>query len=575
MSNRGKGTISPTSQRGRGTTAPVKRRILDSTLRRHPSVSDLNKQWNVDRQSIDRARQQAVNRANADSLATQEQRRLIQLEEDRIRAERDTQLREEQVRQQQLLEQQLQRQHLIDQQARPADQQAMMTAQSFHDYMEQDRGLRAQETQSWVSQMREDRRQDDVYQRERLELATRQVEHQEAEAQYRLAIEIAGTIPPCNGDNEKSVREWLKEIDMTLSYTDQQILVACRSSRTPLRREIETFLGDKAARRHKTWPQLKAHVIGAFLDSEEEERKKIEVESMKQGAYESTAAYGRRFREAVEEAYPLDYGEERNGSEARMLWRYYLKGLRDNSLSEKITSQGGQKDFELAITKVATIQAKKERVKVAREGGWVKSTGSRLDEPMDINNLDINDTEDLNAVEEPEDLAATVRRLERKMLGVSSHLTKVTSAVEKMADNLAMYDQINLRARPYQNTANTTQLHSTVPHDGRFMPEPYRPSEYYVPQGQGHPREPPLTATPNTGFYGFTPDRPQRNPQGHGSKQVSFERTPEGAPVCGYCHKTGHLAKDCRSRRQGRSGGNTQGNPGRRQQQGRSSQGGR
>ena len=296
---------------------------------------------------------------------------------------------------------------------------------------------------------------------------------------------------------------------------------------------------------------------------------------MKQGAYESTAAYGRRFREAVEEAYPLDHEEERNGSEARMLWRYYLKGLRDNSLSEKITSQGGQKDFELAITKVAAIEAKKERVKVAREGGWVKSSGSRLEEPMDINNLDTHDMDDINAVEESEDLAATVRRLERKMLGVSSHLTKVTSAVEKMADSLSMYDQINLRARPFQDTPNTTLFHSTVPHDGRFMPEPYRPSDYYVPQGQGHPREPPLTATPNTGFYGFTPDRPQKNPQGHGPKQVSFQRTPEGAPICGYCHKTGHLAKDCRARRQGHSGSNTQGNPGRRQQQGRSSQGGR
>ena len=87
MSNRGKGTISPTSQRGRGTTAPVKRRILDATLRRHPSVSDLNKQWNVDRQSIDRARQQAVNRANVDSLVSQEQRRLLQQEEDRLRDE--------------------------------------------------------------------------------------------------------------------------------------------------------------------------------------------------------------------------------------------------------------------------------------------------------------------------------------------------------------------------------------------------------------------------------------------------------------------------------------------------------
>ena len=192
---------------------------------------------------------------------------------------------------------------------------------------------------------------------------------------------------------------------------------------------------------------------------------------------------------------------------------------------------------------------------------------------MDINNGDLHDVDELDALEEPETLAATVSRLERKMLGMSSHLTKVTSAVEKVADGLAMYDSVNLRGRPFQNAPNTTQYHSTMPDDGHFRPAPYRPSEYYVPEFQGNPREPPLTATPNTGFYGFTPNKHQRNPQA--SKQVSFDRTPEGAPICGYCQKTGHLAKDCRARKQVRSGNNTQGNPGRRQHQGRQNQGGR
>ena len=67
-----------------GNSSPVNRRILDSGLKRHTSVSDLNKQWYLDRQSVERTRRQTVHRVNADSQATQEQRKQLQLEEDRL-----------------------------------------------------------------------------------------------------------------------------------------------------------------------------------------------------------------------------------------------------------------------------------------------------------------------------------------------------------------------------------------------------------------------------------------------------------------------------------------------------------
>ena len=118
-----------------------------------------------------------------------------------------------------------------------------------------------EETNTWVGQMKADQKQNDKYHQERLELELRQIEQQEEEAEYRLAIDIAATIPPCNGDIEKAVSDWLLEIEMSRPHTDQTILVACRSSRTPLRREIETFLGDKNSCKQKTWAQLKANII--------------------------------------------------------------------------------------------------------------------------------------------------------------------------------------------------------------------------------------------------------------------------------------------------------------------------
>ena len=186
---------------------------------------------------------------------------------------------------------------------------------------------------------------------------------------------------------------------------------------------------------------------------------------------------------------------------------------------------------------------------------------------MDVNSLDVN------ALDEPVDLATNVTNLERKMMGMASHLTKVTSALETMADNLALSNSINLRGRPYQDRPNTTAHHSTLPHNSYYSPRQNSPADYYIQETFDSPCEPPLTATPNTGFYGFTPNRQRRGQPA--AKYVSFCRTPESAPICAYCHKIGPLAKDCGARRQGRSRNNTQGNPGRRQQQGRPTQGGR
>ena len=545
---------------------PAKRRSLESSLRRIPSLSNLNRHWNVDRQSAERARQQAAYRANLHDNQDGAQQQLLAEQQNQ-----DQQLRQQQAweaQQQVLLEEQRreqEEQHRLQQQQQQAN---MMTTQSFAEYMDQDRQLRAQETNTWVGQMRSDQKQNDKYHHERLDLELRQIERQEEEAEYRLAIDIAATIPPCNGDTEKAVRDWLKEVEMSRPYTDQTILVACRSSRTPLRREIETFLGDKLSRQQKTWAQLKAHIIESFLDPEEEERQRTEVESMTQGAYETTAAYGRRFREAAEIAYPTYQNAPRIDSENRMLWRYYIKGLRNAVTAEKITAQGGAQLFEEAIKQVAKLEAKKQRVTIARQGGWIKDNSERREEPMDVNNLEATSA-DTNV-----DLQANVRALERKMCGMSSHLTRVTSAVETMAAKLSLNDTPVTRG---PDTC-TDDRYGTRDDDMTRPPSPYfqrrqgydqrsrqqyQPRDCYVPASQYDSREPPLNATPNTGFYNFVPDQPRYNQSYNQGRQpkhrnVRFERTPEGAPVCAHCSKIGHLAKDCRSRKQNRMSSNNQ-----------------
>ena len=46
-----------------------------------------------------------------------------------------------------------------------------------------------------------------------------------------------------------------------------------------------------------------------------------------------------------------------------------------------------------------------------------------------------------------------------------------------------------------------------------YAQQDYQPRDYYIPRSQYHPREPPLIATPNTGFYNFVPDHQSRPPR--------------------------------------------------------------
>ena len=176
---------------------------------------------------------------------------------------------------------------------------------------------------------------------------------------------------------------------------------------------------------------------------------------------------------------------------------------------------------------------------------------------MDVNNMDTA-TSNSSA-----NLKANVRELERKICGMSSHLTRVKSAVETMAAQLSLDD----RHTPRRRTTSTDERYGRTDDELSRAPSPYRqrhdhytqprqqypPRGCYVPRDQYSPREPPLNATPNTGFYDFVPDQPPRQAR---ARNVRFDRTPEGAPVCAYFSKIGHLAKDCRSRKQHRMASN-------------------
>ena len=88
-------------------------------------------------------------------------------------------------------------------------------------------------------------------------------------------------------------------------------------------------------RANVSWDTLRAHIQRSFLNEHKEDRLKTEVHNCHQGAYENTASYGRRFKEAALLGYPVPATGD-NQDRRDTLCKAYLNGLRDVILADKI-----------------------------------------------------------------------------------------------------------------------------------------------------------------------------------------------------------------------------------------------
>ena len=94
-----------------------------------------------------------------------------------------------------------------------------------------------------------------------LETSTRQ----QVESQAKRA-------PACDGNSTKSVREWIREVEFTIPYSNRTVYIAARTAEGALRREIERYLEGEPNRNAVTWAQLLTHVQTAFLSAHEADR---------------------------------------------------------------------------------------------------------------------------------------------------------------------------------------------------------------------------------------------------------------------------------------------------------------
>ena len=309
-----------------------------------------------------------------------------------------------------------------------------MMAQDFQAYMKQERDLREEAE----ARQRNSRAEDKA--------------RSKAEAQIKR-------VSPCTGTTPQSVREWIQEIDLTIHYSDQTVYIASQTARDALRRELEFFLNGQPNRDNVTWAQLKLHLQQAFLSPHEADRLRHEVEKVKQGAFDTSAAYGRRFREAADLAYPEPLGG-RNEDQNRLLLRSYMKGLRDRHMVERLIREGRPTTFTQAMLLIQEYEADDYRLHLALD----EAVDGRQEEPMEVNAFHRpskapSAPAPQAASPSKDEMAKDLTDVKRQMVGLTQQFTKLMATLQSSPSHQAARprsSQSRQEDRSRQSTAGTT-----------------------------------------------------------------------------------------------------------------------
>lgn len=247
-------------------------------------------------------------------------------------------------------------------------------------------------------------------------------DHLETELRVRADIQVA-KVPRCDGANSNAVRQWFREIEMTMPYTEWTVYIAANTATGALRQELEHYLSLHHNREAAAWSEVREHLEKAFLSPHEKQKLRHELTNMKQGAYETCASFNRRFRAAADLAYPTtSRAGTRNEDQTEILLNAYIDGLRDDSMAERLVYWGRPEDLPTAMRLVDDYEADINRVQMCR-----RRTTDRQEEPMEIGAVQPSATIPVEVTR----ALSEVSEVKRQMSGLTQQFTKLMATLKE------------------------------------------------------------------------------------------------------------------------------------------------
>lgn len=163
-----------------------------------------------------------------------------------------------------------------------------------------------------------------------------------------------------DGSTIPGIRKWIQEIELASPVVGAANIIEVISQTVSgsLRKEVERFITAQGAlvppvvRANVPWADLRAHVVNTYLGANEDENLRRDLESMKQGAYDSENDYTLKFKHAAEVAYPeVNRGEIEN----RIILHAYVSGLADKDLRKELWLRRRPGNLNEAMTAVREL----------------------------------------------------------------------------------------------------------------------------------------------------------------------------------------------------------------------------
>ena len=201
----------------------------------------------------------------------------------------------------------------------------------------------------------------------------------------------------CDGSATISVRLWLKEIGLAFDQVGQPniIQVVTNTITGNLRFEVARFLSEYTVGHHVTrhevpWDLLRQHLSTQFLNTDETQSLRDELDRISQSPYDSIPQFSRKFRELADSAYSP---RARNDDQEITLVRAFARGLTSNGMARKLIENiVAPISLEAAIALVARYNERHDaydrlgRQEVPMEIGSLQPKG-KVTEQVDLESL--------------------------------------------------------------------------------------------------------------------------------------------------------------------------------------------
>ena len=185
----------------------------------------------------------------------------------------------------------------------------------------------------------------------------------------------------CDGTNTAAVRLCIREITLEFKHVGTQyiIQIVTNTVSSHLRFEVERFIESYIDTHHVPrasvdWNALRDHVSNQFLNIDETQSLRDELENVHQSAHEPIPQYLRRFRETADVAYPPP---SRTPDHQVIMIRAFARGLLSDIIARKLVEDIIPADLDTAMQAVARLNERAEAY----------SRLKRYEEPMEIGML--------------------------------------------------------------------------------------------------------------------------------------------------------------------------------------------